>query len=92
LLFDGHTGGQKADFSKENLKTMAADLGLDTEEFNQCFDSGKYTELVQTQTSTAQSLGVSSTPAFLVNGIAIIGAQPFENFQEVIEAELEKLQ
>jgi protein-disulfide isomerase len=92
LLFDSHTGGQKANFTEENLKLMAADLELDTEKFNECFDSGTYKELVQNQTSTAQSLGVGSTPAFLVNGIAIIGAQPFENFQQVIDEELEKLQ
>ena len=32
-----------------------------------------------------QQIGVQSTPTFLVNGTPIIGAQPFENFQQVIE-------
>ena len=73
----------------ESLKKFAFEIGLDTDEFNECLDSGKYTDIIRTQTSTAQSLGVHSTPAFLINGIPILGAQPFENFQEIIEQELE---
>jgi len=61
---------------------------LDTQQFDQCLDSGKYTDLVKTQTSTAQSLGVSSTPAIVINGTAIMGAQPFTAFQQVIEQKL----
>ncbi len=32
------------------------------------------------------ALGVSSTPAFLVNGRPILGAQPTKTFTEAIEA------
>jgi protein-disulfide isomerase len=35
-------------------------------------------------------MGVNSTPAFVVNGQAIMGAQPFEVFQQTIDAELGK--
>jgi protein-disulfide isomerase len=31
---------------------------------------------------------VTGTPAFLVNGQPLVGAQPFEVFEQVIEAEL----
>ena len=67
------------------MKAFAAELGLDTEAFNQCMDSGKYTELVQTQTNTGRQIGVQSTPTFAINGQPVIGAQPFENFQQIIE-------
>jgi protein-disulfide isomerase len=33
-------------------------------------------------------LGVRSTPTFFINGIAVVGAQPFEIFQQLIEKEL----
>jgi protein-disulfide isomerase len=59
---------------------------LDQEAFDQCLDSGKYTELVQRDKEIAQQMGFQSTPSFLINGTRIIGAQPFENFQQVIEA------
>jgi predicted DsbA family dithiol-disulfide isomerase len=34
-------------------------------------------------------MGVRGTPAFLVNGVFISGAQPFEVFQQVIEEQLQ---
>lgn len=36
----------------------------------------------------AQQVGVKSTPAFIINGTPMLGAQPFENFQQVIEDHL----
>jgi protein-disulfide isomerase len=32
--------------------------------------------------------GVTGTPAYFINGRMIYGARPFEQFQEVIDAEL----
>jgi protein-disulfide isomerase len=34
----------------------------------------------------AQQLGVQSTPTFVINGRPVVGAQPFESFQQVIES------
>jgi predicted DsbA family dithiol-disulfide isomerase len=69
------------------LKQFAEQLGLDTESFSQCLDSGKYASVVQSETQTAQAIGVRSTPSFLVNGQPLIGALPFEDFERIIEAE-----
>ena len=70
---------------KPTLPEFAEDLGFDTQTFNECLDSGKYTSLIQEDTSTSGALGVKSTPTFLVNGQAIVGAQPFEAFQQIID-------
>lgn len=88
LLFESQNGENQGAFSKENLKGFAANLGLDTKAFNECLDSGKYTQAVQESTQIAQSIGVRSTPAFLINGTPMIGAQPFESFQKVIDDSL----
>ena len=32
--------------------------------------------------------GVNGTPAFFINGRSLSGAQPFEKFKEMIDAEL----
>jgi predicted DsbA family dithiol-disulfide isomerase len=82
-------GGNQNAFTKDNLKRFAEEIGLDTESFNECLDSGKYTSLITQDTQAAQSLGVQSTPTFIVNGEPIIGAQPFGVFQGVIETFLE---
>ncbi len=90
LFFEKYGGENQGAFSKPNLKQYAADLALDTEVFNACLDSGKYTSVVQNEKALLQSLGVRSTPAFLVNGQPVVGAQPFNVFQQVIETELEE--
>ncbi len=87
-LFESQNGENRGAFNKDNLKKFAADLGLDSEAFDQCLDSGKYTQVVQEATQLAQSIGVSSTPAFLINGTPMLGAQPFEAFQKVIDQAL----
>lgn len=73
-----------------NLKQYAKDLGLDSSKFDNCLDSGKYTEEVQKDLADGQSLGVSGTPAFFINGRLVSGAQPFSAFKQVIDGELAK--
>ena len=89
-LFDSQSGENGGAFNKENLKRFAAELGLDTTTFNDCLDSGKYTSIVEAETRAAQSLGIRSTPSFLINGKPLIGAQAFEVFKQTIDAEISK--
>lgn len=89
-MYHDHLVNNLGDYSKEKLKTFAEELNLDTKAFNECLDSGKYTELVQSQTNIARQIGVQSTPSFIVNGKAIIGAQPFEAFQQAIDSLLNR--
>lgn len=85
LLFASQNGENQGAFNQDKLKGFAANLNLDTTEFNACLDSGKYTELVQTESNAARVLGVQSTPTFLINGQPLVGAQPFDVFQPLIE-------
>jgi protein-disulfide isomerase len=89
-LFEHQSGENQGAFSKDNLKQFAVALGLDEEAFNQCLDSGKYTNLIQSQASTARQIGVQSTPSFMVNDQALVGAQPFETFSQVIDQQLKQ--
>ena len=75
----------------DDLKQYASDLNLDTEQFNECLDSGKYEEEVKSDMEDGSSYGVSGTPAFFINGQLLSGAQPFSAFQSVIEQELENI-
>ena len=85
-LYSSQSGENQGAFNKDNLKKLAKDLGLDSRAFNECFDSGKYTQLIQDESSAASSIGVRSTPTFLVNGQPLVGAQPFDAFQQTIES------
>jgi protein-disulfide isomerase len=74
--------------SEEQLVTQAAALGLDRERFTTCLTSGEKAEMVNADMKAASEMGITGTPAFVVNGRLIMGAQPFEAFKEVIEDEL----
>ncbi len=73
-----------------NLKQYAKELGLNTKAFDDCLDSGKMASEIQKDFEDGQNAGVSGTPAFFINGIALTGAQPFEAFKQIIEQELNK--
>lgn len=85
LLFENQESLKAAD-----LKKYAADLGLDTNTFNSCFDGKKYKNQVQADLSEGNRVGVRGTPAFFINGRLLSGAQPFENFKMIIDEELKK--
>ena len=73
-----------------SLKGYASQLGLDSTAFDQCLDSGKYTEEVQKDYQEGVSYGVTGTPAFFINGVSLIGAQPYANFKAAIDAALQE--
>ncbi|MBI2672220.1 DsbA family protein [Candidatus Woesearchaeota archaeon] len=76
--------------SLDNLKIWAKDIGLDTNKFNDCLDSGKQASEVGNDEKDGLALGVQGTPAFFVGNendgyLAISGAQPFEVFDQAIK-------
>jgi predicted DsbA family dithiol-disulfide isomerase len=71
-----------------DLKSYAAELGLDAPAFDACLDSGRNETRWQAGRQAAQSYGVTGTPAFFINGRFVSGARPFEVFAEIIDDEL----
>ena len=47
--------------------------------------------VIDADVAEAKALGASGTPAFFVNGRFLSGAKPFEDFAQVINAELTRL-
>lgn len=84
------SAGGTAQFEASDLKKWASDLGLNAAQFNQCFDSGKFTKNVTDDEQEAQKLGVSGTPTTFLNGQAVVGAQPYSAFKTLIDQELSK--
>lgn len=82
LLFAG-----QAELSLGNYKEWARSIdGVDGNKFDECLDSGEFTEAVLDDFAYGQSLGVQGTPAFFINGKLISGAQPYEVFEQLIVA------
>ena len=76
------------DANPDKLRSLAQSVGLDVPTFVQCLSSGKYRQAIQKDIDEALRLGINGTPAFIVNGRWLSGAQPLENFIRVIEEEL----
>jgi len=75
----------------EDLLRYAQELGLDMDRFEQCVAAGRYRGQVEAETIEARTMGISGTPAFLVNGLLLSGARPAEDFYRLIDAELARL-
>ncbi|RMF06236.1 DsbA family protein [Candidatus Woesearchaeota archaeon] len=73
------------DLSEENLKKWAEELGLDTEKFNACLDSGEKADEVKADMQDGSAAGIRGTPGFIINGKLISGAQPYSVFKQAIE-------
>jgi protein-disulfide isomerase len=74
--------------AEADLKASAAALGLDAAAFNTCLDSGRHTAEWQKDAAEGDRYGVSSTPAFFINGRLVVGAQPYESFVRILDEEL----
>lgn len=90
-LYSYYFENQK-DMNAQNLKekTLEAlkDTGIDVAKFTDCYDNKKTLDKVKAQAAEAQSLGIQGTPGFIINGRALKGAYPFEQFKAIIDDEL----
>ena len=66
----------------------ATDLGLNVTTFKACLTSGSHDDFIKKDMDFSLNLGVQSTPTFFVNGLAVVGAQPLDNFKQLIDKEL----
>lgn len=84
LLFTNTRALRPAD-----LQRYAEEVDLDPVLFAECLESGRHADGVDADLESGQRHGVSGTPAFFINGRLLSGAQPFANFQQIIDEELE---
>ena len=82
-LFNGQYG-----LSQDAYQKYAQEMGLDKVKFNECLTSRRYQDEVQNDFDFAAKLGIRSTPTFFINGLAVVGAQPYEVFKQIIDQEL----
>jgi protein-disulfide isomerase len=81
---------EQGDLSESDLLGRAKTLKLELDPFKTCIASDRYDSAIRESVEAGSRAGVSGTPAFFVNGRMMTGARPFEQFQEVIEAELSR--
>ena len=67
----------------------AEELGLDVNALASCFEDRTHQDKVTASTQEAGQNGGQGTPYFVINGIPVSGAQPFNVFEQAIEMALE---
>jgi protein-disulfide isomerase len=79
---------------KESVATFvgyAGALGLDEIALRECLETGQMREQVRQNQWEGQQAGVQGTPSFLINGRLLSGAHSFDDLQQIIEAELQRV-
>jgi protein-disulfide isomerase len=64
--------------------------GFDVAAWDACMEEGRGDRVVAEDLASAGRAQVDGTPHFFINGVRVSGAQPFEAFESIIAAELER--
>lgn len=79
------------DLSRSTLMSYATELDMNLTKFVADMDSERVASMLNSDMAESERLGVNGTPTFYINGQFVSGAQPFENFQVLIERELARV-
>lgn len=95
-IFTQTTGGGVG-IALNQLPTLAQEIGLNVNTFKKCLDSGKSKAQVDKDLAEAQKVGANGTPTWFLGktagsdsmeGIIMVGAQPFSAFKTAIDQQL----
>jgi protein-disulfide isomerase len=89
-IFDGQNllGQGTVNIPNESLISYAQELDLDMPKFNECFESEEIRKEINEDYLVGQQIGITGTPAFVIDGKLLEGAQPFEVFDSAIQSVL----
>ena len=71
---------------EQYLLTLVDSLRIPRDSILPCLRDAKMRELVQRDLTTAQRIGASSTPTFLIEGALLSGAYPVDVFRHVLDS------
>lgn len=80
----------QAEINEFNLKTYAAQIGLNNVQFGECYASGKYLKEIEEDLVAGYEAGVRATPTFFINGSMVAGVIPLSTFEQIILYELSR--
>ena len=69
----------------EEIYELAKQIGADENRFKECISSKKYEIAIQKDFSDGQSLEITGTPVWFINGNKIEGDIPYDTFIQIIE-------
>jgi protein-disulfide isomerase len=78
------------ELNDENFGKWAAASGVDAAKFQAAYTAKKFAAKVDEDMAMATKVGATGTPAFRINGVTLSGAQPFDNFKQIIDQQIEE--
>lgn len=76
---------------RASLEKYAEEMGgIDMAKFKKALDSNTHKAFVDAESKVADAAGISGTPAFVINGYFISGAQPLPKFKKIIDRALKE--
>ncbi len=97
MLFEKQTDWNKLETvdALSMFSQYASGMQLDEELFDSCLTSGKHISEIKKDLDDGRDYGVSGTPGFFVGNdqigfVELKGAQPFESFKKIIDAQLDR--
>ncbi len=76
-------------FSPESFAKYAADLKLDAARVSAAQSDGRFDTVLAHDKTIAQDASINGTPAFVINGFYVSGAQPLSAFKRIVRYALE---
>ena len=92
ILYDNQADDRARWADADVHRGYAEELGLDASTLVACFEERTHQERVVRSSQEAVANGGQGTPFFVVNGIPISGAQPFNVFEQAIELALSQIE
>lgn len=85
LFADQQTwSSQGAEGAHAALADIAVSLGLNTDAFDTCLNSGKFDAVIDNNLQEGVQLGIRGTPGFFIDGFPVSGAQPYDLFDYAV--------
>ncbi len=78
----------QTELNAEKYRQWAVEVGVTATDFDEALAAKRFSGKIEQDIALAAKVGANGTPAFRINGVTVSGAQPFEKFQEVIDAQL----
>jgi protein-disulfide isomerase len=85
-LFDAQ--GTEDGIKRPGLEKVAQELGLNMDKFKAALDSSAHKAKIEADTKIGNDAGINGTPAFVINGYYLSGAQPAAAFKKLINRAL----
>ncbi len=84
-MYENNTALTRADIEK-----YAGDVGLNVAKWKKDWDDPKIKDEVSEDSKAGTAAGASGTPTFFINGRQLVGAQPADAFQKIIDDEIKE--